>query len=103
MPARDSPTVTTSSTWASAPGRAMPTPAESRVSRRVPRPANVHTLTTYAVAGADGLFVHREVKGDSVDLVALFEPHARLIHDAAARMAAGDTAGLRSPRPRGRR
>ncbi|MFK0150637.1 TetR/AcrR family transcriptional regulator [Streptomyces sp. NPDC090499] len=48
----------------------------------------VHTLTTYAVAGADGLFVHREVQGDSVDLVALFELHARLIHDAAARMAA---------------
>ncbi|MFG2957261.1 TetR/AcrR family transcriptional regulator [Streptomyces sp. NPDC048291] len=50
---------------------------------------DVHTLTTYAVAGADGLFVHREVNGDSVDLVALFELHARLIHDAAARMAAG--------------
>ncbi|MEU9346989.1 TetR/AcrR family transcriptional regulator [Streptomyces sp. NPDC048278] len=49
---------------------------------------DVHTLATYAVAGADGLFVHREVKGDSVDLVALFELHARLIHDAAARMAA---------------
>ncbi|MFD4511514.1 TetR/AcrR family transcriptional regulator [Streptomyces sp. NPDC058457] len=48
----------------------------------------VDTLTTYAVAGADGLFVHREVKGDSVDLVALFELHARLLHDAAARMAA---------------
>ncbi|MER7184025.1 TetR/AcrR family transcriptional regulator [Streptomyces hyaluromycini] len=48
----------------------------------------VDTLTTYAVAGADGLFVHREVTGDSVDLVALFELHARLIHDAAARMAA---------------
>ncbi|MFD4601033.1 TetR family transcriptional regulator [Streptomyces sp. NPDC058464] len=48
----------------------------------------VDTLTTYAVAGADGLFVHREVKGDSVDLVALFELHARLIHDAAVRMVA---------------
>ncbi|KUL21274.1 TetR/AcrR family transcriptional regulator [Streptomyces regalis] len=48
----------------------------------------VHTLTAYAVAGADGLFVHREVTGDTVDLVALFELHARLVHDAAARMAA---------------
>ncbi|MFE5033822.1 TetR/AcrR family transcriptional regulator [Streptomyces sp. NPDC056683] len=48
----------------------------------------VQTLTTYAVAGADGLFVHREVQGESVDLVALFELHARLIHDAAARTAA---------------
>ncbi|MEV0170166.1 TetR/AcrR family transcriptional regulator [Streptomyces sp. NPDC050803] len=43
----------------------------------------VRTLTTYAVAGADGLFVHREITGDSVDLVALFELHARLVHDAA--------------------
>ncbi|WP_369275296.1 TetR family transcriptional regulator [Streptomyces sp. R11] len=48
----------------------------------------VDTLTTYAVAGADGLFVHREVKGETVDLVALFELHARLVHDAATRMAA---------------
>lgn len=46
----------------------------------------VRTLTTYAVAGADGLFVHREIHGDSVDLVALFELHAQLIHDAATRM-----------------
>ncbi|MEU9450285.1 TetR/AcrR family transcriptional regulator [Streptomyces sp. NPDC048277] len=51
--------------------------------------AAVDTLTTYAVAGADGLFVHREVNGDSVDLVSLFELHARLIYDAATRMAAG--------------
>ncbi|MFE4965815.1 TetR/AcrR family transcriptional regulator [Streptomyces sp. NPDC056660] len=50
--------------------------------------ADVHTLATYAVAGADGLFVHAEVSGGSADLVALFELHARLIHDAAARMAA---------------
>ncbi|NUP15241.1 MAG: TetR/AcrR family transcriptional regulator [Streptomyces sp.] len=49
---------------------------------------DVDTLATYAVAGADGLFVHREVTGDSVDLVALFELHARLVHDAATRMAA---------------
>ena len=48
----------------------------------------VHTLTTYAIAGADGLFIHREITGDTVDLVALFELHARLVYDAAARMAA---------------
>lgn len=48
---------------------------------------SVRTLTTYAVAGADGLFVHREVHGDAVDLVALFELHARLVFEAAARMA----------------
>lgn len=48
----------------------------------------VRTLTTYAVAGADGLFVEREVGGgDCVDLVAMFELHARLVHDAAVRMA----------------
>ncbi|MFD0432966.1 TetR/AcrR family transcriptional regulator [Streptomyces chartreusis] len=49
--------------------------------------AAVDTLTTYAIAGADGLFVHREVKGDNVDLVALFELHAQVVHDAAARLA----------------
>lgn len=46
----------------------------------------VHTLTTYAVAGADGLFVQREIAGDDVDLVALFELHARLVYEAATRM-----------------
>ncbi|MFC8093266.1 TetR/AcrR family transcriptional regulator [Streptomyces sp. NPDC057301] len=49
----------------------------------------VDTLTTYAIAGADGLFVQREVKGESVDLVTLFELHAQVVHDAATRMAAG--------------
>ncbi|KUO03365.1 hypothetical protein AQJ67_16745 [Streptomyces caeruleatus] len=48
----------------------------------------VQTLATYAVAGADGLFVHHEVSGDRVDLVAMFELHARLVHEAAVRMAA---------------
>ena len=49
----------------------------------------VRTLTTYAVAGADGLFVHREIHGDAVDLVALFELHAQVVCDAAGRLAAG--------------
>ncbi|MFF4255579.1 TetR/AcrR family transcriptional regulator [Streptomyces sp. NPDC001663] len=49
---------------------------------------DVRTLTAYAVAGADGLFVHREVNGDAVDLVGMFELHARLVFDAATRMAA---------------
>ncbi|MGW1066264.1 TetR/AcrR family transcriptional regulator [Streptomyces aureus] len=48
----------------------------------------VSTVTTYAVAGADGLFVQREIDGDAVDLVALFELHARLVFEAASRMAA---------------
>ncbi|GAB7110361.1 TetR/AcrR family transcriptional regulator [Streptomyces phaeofaciens JCM 4814] len=49
----------------------------------------VDTLATYAVAGADGLFVQREISGDTVDLVAMFELHARLVHEAAVRMASG--------------
>ncbi|MER6328229.1 TetR/AcrR family transcriptional regulator [Streptomyces sp. NPDC001034] len=48
----------------------------------------VRTLTTYAVAGADGLFVQREINGDDVDLVAMFELHAQLVLEAATRMAA---------------
>ena len=34
-------------------------------------------LATYAMAGADGLFVAKEIGGDSIDLVALFELHGR--------------------------
>ncbi|MFB7226896.1 MULTISPECIES: TetR/AcrR family transcriptional regulator [Streptomyces] len=49
---------------------------------------SVHALTTYAVAGADGLFVQREINGDDVDLVAMFELHAQLVYEAAMRMAA---------------
>ncbi|MGW2344387.1 TetR/AcrR family transcriptional regulator [Streptomyces sp. NPDC001661] len=45
------------------------------------------TLATYAVAGADGLFVQREILGDSLDLVVMFELHARLLFDAAEDMA----------------
>ncbi|NUP15151.1 MAG: TetR/AcrR family transcriptional regulator [Streptomyces sp.] len=52
----------------------------------------VRTLTTYAVAGADGLFVQREISGDAVDLVAMFELHAELVYEAAIRMA-GRNAG----------
>ncbi|TXS46569.1 TetR/AcrR family transcriptional regulator [Streptomyces sp. uw30] len=53
----------------------------------------VRTLTTYAMAGADGLFVHREIGGDRVDLMAMFELHARLVYEAAVRAAAaGSTA-----------
>ena len=51
--------------------------------------AAMHALTTYTIAGADGLFVQREIAGDGVDLVAMFELHAQLVYDAAARMAAG--------------
>lgn len=51
--------------------------------------ASVRLLTTYAVAGADGLFVQREIYGDDVNLVELFELHARLVHDAAVRLTTG--------------
>ncbi|WP_329351991.1 TetR/AcrR family transcriptional regulator [Streptomyces sp. NBC_01261] len=51
----------------------------------------LHTLAAYAVAGADGLFVLREIDGDTVDLVAMFELHAQLVHEAALRMATGGT------------
>jgi AcrR family transcriptional regulator len=50
--------------------------------------AQVDMLTTYAVAGADGLFVQREIAGDAVDLVRMFELHAELVFEAATRMAA---------------
>ncbi|MFD8157461.1 TetR family transcriptional regulator [Streptomyces malaysiensis] len=48
----------------------------------------VHALTTYAIAGADGLFIQREINGEAIDLVGMFELHARLLYEAATRMAA---------------
>ncbi|MGW0886403.1 TetR/AcrR family transcriptional regulator [Streptomyces sp. NPDC002671] len=51
----------------------------------------VRTLTTYTVAGADGLFVQREINGEAIDLVAMFEMHAQLVHQAAQRMTASDS------------
>ncbi|HTI76006.1 MAG TPA: helix-turn-helix domain-containing protein [Mycobacterium sp.] len=45
-----------------------------------------HQLATYAMAGADGLFIAKEIGGDSIDLVALFEMHARVLYDTALRM-----------------
>jgi AcrR family transcriptional regulator len=49
--------------------------------------AQVHQLATYAIAGADGLFIAKEVGGDSVDLLALFELHASSLADTALKMA----------------
>ena len=48
--------------------------------------AQVHQLATYAIAGADGLFVAKEIGGDSVDLPALFEMHAAALYDSAVQM-----------------
>jgi hypothetical protein len=43
--------------------------------------ASVRQMTTYAMAGADGLFIAREIGGENVDLLALFELHARTLID----------------------
>ena len=40
------------------------------------------------MAGADGLFIAKEIGGDSVDLIVLFEMHARVLYDTALRMIA---------------
>jgi AcrR family transcriptional regulator len=53
--------------------------------------AQVHQLAVYALAGGDGLFVAKELGGDSVDLPALFELHANTLYDTALRMVAEDT------------
>ena len=47
---------------------------------------SVRLLTTYAIAGADGLFIAKEVGGDSVDLLKLFDLHARLVFESATRV-----------------
>ncbi|CPR11265.1 TetR family transcriptional regulator [Mycobacterium bohemicum DSM 44277] len=46
----------------------------------------VRLLTTYAIAGADGLFIAKEVGGDSVDLVKLMDLHARIVFEMAAKL-----------------
>jgi AcrR family transcriptional regulator len=51
--------------------------------------AQVHQLVTYAIAGADGLFIAKEIHGDAVDLIELFELHAQAIFDTALRLIAG--------------
>jgi len=52
--------------------------------------AQVHQLVTYAIAGADGLFIAKEIGGDAVDLLALFELHAWALYDSALRLISGD-------------
>ncbi|MGA7049824.1 MAG: helix-turn-helix domain-containing protein [Mycobacterium sp.] len=48
--------------------------------------AEVRQLVTFAMAGADGLFIAKEIGGDAVDLIALFELHGRAIYDTARRL-----------------
>jgi AcrR family transcriptional regulator len=50
--------------------------------------AQIHLLVTYAMAGADGLFIAKEIGGDAVDLLELFELHARALYDSALRLIA---------------
>ena len=52
--------------------------------------AEVHQLATYAIAGADGLFIAKEIGGDAVDLLALFELHAWALYDSALRLISED-------------
>lgn len=53
--------------------------------------ASLDRLTTYAMAGADGLFVERETLGDAVDLLGLFELHATGILAVAEGLAGGQS------------
>lgn len=48
--------------------------------------ASVDLLTTYAMAAADGLFIAKEVRGDSVDLIRLFALHARAVFAVAGEL-----------------
>lgn len=48
--------------------------------------AQVSQLATYAIAGADGLFIAKEIGGDAVDLIALFTLHGQALYETAMRM-----------------
>ncbi len=48
--------------------------------------AQVRQLATYAIAGADGLFIAKEIGGDAVDLVSLFTLHGQALYATAMRM-----------------
>jgi AcrR family transcriptional regulator len=52
----------------------------------------IRRLATYAIAGADGLFIAKEVGGDSVDLLALFAMHGQALYDTAQRLQAENAA-----------
>ena len=51
----------------------------------------VDQLTLYALAGADGLFIAKEINGDAVDLTAMFGLHAQMLYDAAQRLSQEET------------
>ena len=50
--------------------------------------AQVRLLVNYAIAGADGLFIAKEIGGDTVDLIAMFELHAHAVYALAQRLSA---------------
>lgn len=50
----------------------------------------IDLVATYAIAAADGLFIAKEIGGDSVDLLPLFDLHARALYDALARLTASN-------------
>jgi AcrR family transcriptional regulator len=56
----------------------------------------IDLVVTYAVAGADGLFIAKEIGGDSVDFVRLFELHARALYDTLTRLT-GDRPATEAP------
>jgi len=43
-------------------------------------------VATYAIAGADGLLIAKEISGDTVDLGTLFEMHARALYHVAVQL-----------------
>ena len=59
--------------------------------------AQIEQLATYAMAGADGLFIAKEIGGDSVDLPALLELHGQSVYDTALRMLADEGGDADSP------
>ncbi|MEU7826259.1 TetR/AcrR family transcriptional regulator [Catellatospora sp. NPDC049133] len=52
----------------------------------------IELLTTYAVAAADGIFIAREISGDNVEFLRLFELHARALYDNLVRVSGGNPA-----------
>ena len=47
---------------------------------------DVHQLATYAIAGADGLFIAKEIGGDTVDLISMFDMHAHAVFAMGQRL-----------------
>ncbi|NYF57983.1 TetR/AcrR family transcriptional regulator [Micromonospora purpureochromogenes] len=52
----------------------------------------IETITTYAIAATDGLFIAKEIGGDSVDLLRLFELLGRTLYDNLTRLTGGSPA-----------